>query len=125
MISKIKAALTAIPNNKISLQNPYCIFLSMSALGKMNLALIQTDGLMKPAKLDTRCLGMVKIIRREIVYRGSTSKSSFYRALPEFIVHRDLFNAIHNKSVTVELMKSILDPELKQEAVKAICLNAV
>jgi hypothetical protein len=133
-ISKLKErALSFIHNNEISELNPYTIMVSTAgqSIGAVTLAVVKTDGITLPPKMDYRCKALLKIIQKWVnVNVGTTPRSAFQRYLPSIIALRDHMNLCHRvklgkQIITEELMKSVTDPKLKQKLIEAVCLAAI
>lgn len=129
----LRRAYSFISDNNINSNNPYTIMVSTSgpSMGSVTLALVQTNGLEKPPKIDPRCKLMIRLVKKwPNLNLGSTAKCAFHRNLVEIIATRDLMNTIHRISlkkqpVSIELMQSVTDPTLKQELINACCLAAI
>jgi hypothetical protein len=122
-----------IPNNEIDRDTPYTIMVSTSgpSMGSVTLAVVQTDGVNVPPRIDVRCHSCIRIVQKwGNVHVGSTSRCAFERSLPEIIALRDAMNVIHRikvrkHPVTEELMQSVTDPKLKKELIEACCMRAL
>jgi hypothetical protein len=122
----IEAAYKMLPENEVTSSAPYTIMVTKGAfnMSTVRLTLIQTDGTLRPKKIDPRCRSFVKFI-----YRSSdcvvTSREGckIHTVINEMVALRDVLNK--KAKVTPEFMRSLISPKLRQMVVEAICINAI
>jgi hypothetical protein len=123
----ISKAEKMIPSNFVTKDNPYYIKVRKGAynMTTVKMALIQTDGVTIPKRLDLRCRSLVRVIvwSNDVVVT-SRPGCKIHATINRFVAYRDALNAIHRHELTHEIMRG-LPTDLRQALVKEVCLASL